>query len=377
MFIAMFKKELKQFLRSKSNILLLFVFPVALITTLSVGLNSMMTSGTDFFEEDNEASKVYYSIEGKDNKYKEGFEQFVSGVEKELKVKFNETSSLDGIREEVDEDKAVLHLNIKEDGFEIYTSKQIILFSASDFFNQYAVYKTIYEFNPKAFENLAEDQYKEYVENEKLQGKGEVTSSEYYTFAELALIILYIAVTVGESVYKENQLRTINRIRLSKVKESVMIASKVSFGICIGIVQTLLIYVYSSTILDVDWGENTIKFIILFIVFSVFASVIGVIVGILAKKDSTVNSTLNILIVIICALGGCYTPMSMIISMPILNKLVFISPIYWINTATSSMVCGYESSAYIIALIIPIILSSICFLAYVGIMKKKGGLQSV
>ena len=384
MFIAMLKKELKQFLRSKSNILLLFIFPIALITTLSVGLNSMMTPGTDFFEKDGEASKVYYTIEGKDSKYEEGFKEFVSGVEEEIEVKFEETSSLENIQEEVDNDKALLHISIKADGFEIYTSKngekirsKIMRSLFESLLNQYAVFDTIGELSPSAFADLAVSQYGEYVSQEKLEGKENVSSSEYYTFAELALIIMYISILVGESVYKENQLKTINRIRLSKIKESVMIAAKVFFGICIGTIQTLVVYVYSSLVLNVDWGKNTFKFIILFIVFSMFASVIGVIVGLLAKKDNTVNSYLNIIIIAICALGGCYTPMALLVSVPILNNVIFISPIYWINTATSSMVCGYESGAYLIALIVPIILSVICFLAYVGIMKKKGGLHSV
>ena len=384
MFIAMFKKELKQFLRTKSNILLLFVFPIALITTLGVGLNSMMSSGSDFFKQDGEASKVYYTIEGKDNKYKEGFKEFTSGIEKELDVKFEETSTLNNIKEEVDTDKSLLHINIKSEGFEIYTSKngekirsKIMRSIFESYLNQYGVYNTIGELNPSAFANLAKSQYEDYVSQEKLDGKENVSASEYYTFAELAMIILYISVTIGESVYKENQLKTINRIRLSKIRESVMVAAKVSFGICIGTVQTLLVYGYSSIVLNVDWGKNTIKFIGLFIVFSIFASVVGVIVGLLAKKENTVNSILNIFIIFICALGGCYTPMAMLISVPILNKVVYFSPIYWINTATSSMVCGYESSAYLISLIIPITLSLICLLAYIGIMKKKGGLHSV
>ena len=384
MFIAMFKKELKQFVRSKGNVLLLFVFPIALITTLAVGLNSMMTSGSDFFADGDEPSKVYYTIEGKDNKYKEGFEEFTSGIEDELKVKFEEISSKEDAEEDVDTEKALLHINIDSEGFEIYTSKngegirsKIMRSLFESFLNQYAVYDTIGELNPEAFKNLAISQYDEYVTEEKLDGKESVSSAEYYTFAELALIILYISVTVGESVYKESQLKTINRIRLSKIKESVMIAAKVAFGICIGILQTLVVYAYSSIVLNVDWGQNTLEFISLFIVFSIFGSVVGVIIGLLAKKDNTVSSVLNIVIIFICALGGCYTPMAMLVSVPVLNKLIFISPIYWINTATSSMICGYESSAYFISVAIPIILSAVCVLAYAVIMKKKGGLQSV
>ena len=53
-----------------------------------------------------------------------------------------------------------------------------------------------------------------------LSGARDITSSEYYTFAELALIIFYVSGIVGESVYNENKLTTINRIRLSKLRKA-------------------------------------------------------------------------------------------------------------------------------------------------------------
>ena len=384
MFIAMLKKEFKQILRSKSDVVLLFIFPIALITTLSLGLNSLMQSSSSFFEENGKAAKVYYSVEGNDNKYRQGFEEFAKGLEDEVDVEFEEVSSREVAQEDVDNDKAILHINITTDGFEMYTSKngekiksKIFRSLFESLIDKYAVYDSIAKLNPKAFANLAESQYQDYVTKEKLQGKDNVSAAEYYTFAELALIILYIVVRVGESVYKENQLKTINRIRLSKLNESLMVLAKVIFGVCIGIVQTLIVYVYSSTALDVDWGKDTIKFILMFIAFSLFASVLGVIIGLLAKKENTVNSVSNILIIIVCALGGCYTPMAMLVSVPVLNKLIYFSPIYWINTAASSMICGYESSAYSIAIIIPIVLSAICLFGYYIIFKKEEGFRSV
>ena len=49
MFIKLLKKEIKQFLRSKSNLIMLFLFPVILITTLSFGLKSLMENTSDKF----------------------------------------------------------------------------------------------------------------------------------------------------------------------------------------------------------------------------------------------------------------------------------------------------------------------------------------
>jgi ABC-2 type transport system permease protein len=381
MLLVMLKKEFKQLLRNKKNIILMFLFPIILITTLSAGLKSMMTS-TDIFGSGDVYSKVYYTIEG-DTKYETGFLAFKQGLEDAVNIKLEETSSLDKVQDEVDKYDALVHIDVTANGFELYSSKngekmrtKIFRSIFESVLNEYAAFDTIGKYNPKAFTNLIENKYDEYVVKKDVAGARDITSSEYYTFAELALIIFYVAGIVGESVYKETQLKTINRIRLSRMNESFLIGAKVISGIIISILQTLLVYVYSTLVLNVNWGENTLKFMSMFLAFGTFASVIGAIVGLVAKNDNTASGVLSVITIVICFLGGCYTPLHLIIGMSPINKLVYLSPIYWINTAISSLLCGIESNAYVIALAVPLGLSGLCLLAYFGISRKKGGLAN-
>lgn len=378
MFLAMLKKEFKQMLRSKKNLIVMFLFPIILITTLSIGLKNMMAS-KDIFGSGNEYSKVYYTING-NTKYAQGFLEFKEGVEEAVNIKFEETSSLDMVEDEVDKYNALVHIEVNDSSFNLYSSKngekiktKIFRGIFESILNEYAAFETIGKYNPRAFENLVQNKYDEYVVKKDIGEARNITSAEYYTFAELALIILYIASIVGESVYKEKQLTTINRIRLSKMRESFLIGAKVLVGIIISILQTLLVYVYSTHVLDVDWGENIFKFMSMFFTFGVFASVIGALVGIIAKNDTTVIGSIQVSIVVICFLGGAYTPLSIMVGMGPISKLLFISPVYWINTAIGSLLCGIESNAYLIALIMPLGLSALCLLAYFGILRNKGG----
>ena len=73
------------------------------------------------------------------------------------------------------------------------------------------------------------------VSNETIGDARNITSTEFYIFAELALIILYLTTTVFESVYKENTLSTINRIKLSNSSEHMIILAKVAMGCMISI----------------------------------------------------------------------------------------------------------------------------------------------
>lgn len=381
MFLVMLKKEFKQLFRNKKNFILLFIFPIVLITTLSVGLKSMMIS-QDLFGSGDNYSKVYYTID-RDTKYEQGFSAFKEGVEDSINIKFEETSSLDKVQDEVDKYDALLHIDVTANGFELYSSKngekiktKIFRSIFESVLNEYAAFDTIGEYNPKAFTNLVQNKYDEYVVKKDVDGAREITSSEYYTFAELALIMFYVAGIVAESVYKENQLKTINRIRLSRMKESILIGAKVATGIIISMLQTLLVFIYSTSVLDVNWGENTLKFMSMFLAFGTFASVIGAIIGLVSKNDSTAAGLLNVITIAIGFLGGSYTPLSMLVGMSPINKLIYFSPIYWINTAISSLLCGIESNAYVIALVLPLGLSALCLLFYFGILRNKGGLAN-
>lgn len=122
MYLAILKKEIKQFLRSKGNIVMLFVFPVILITTLSVGLKDMMSNMEGIFGKESKTSKVYYSLED-ESEYKEGFLAFKKGVEDNINIKFEETSSIDNVIDDVDSHEALAYIDIKKNGFELYSSK--------------------------------------------------------------------------------------------------------------------------------------------------------------------------------------------------------------------------------------------------------------
>ncbi|MGL5648757.1 MAG: ABC transporter permease, partial [Clostridium sp.] len=119
MYLAMLKKDLKQFFREKFNIIILIVFPIVLITTLSVGLQSMM-DGENIFKEDGE-HVVYYSIE-EDSPYKEGFLGFGQAMDESINVKFKEEKKFEDIKEKVDNNEALAYISFKGEKIEYYIS---------------------------------------------------------------------------------------------------------------------------------------------------------------------------------------------------------------------------------------------------------------
>lgn len=278
MFFTIIKKEFKELFRTKGLMILLFLFPLMLITTLSLGLGDLMNDEVKIFGENDETSIVYYSLEDT-SMYKDGFESFTTAIEEQLNISFKKVSSLNAVQSEVDDYKAIAYVAVGQDNFQIYTSS-----------------------------------------------KG----------------------------------------------ENMMIISKVTMGVIIGTMQTLLVYVYSSFVLKVNWSENALKYMLLYIALALFASMIGAIVGIVSKNDTAVSGILFVVTFAFSILGGCCSTREMITSIPFINKLAYISPIYWINTAINIMICNFKSNLYIIALLVPVVLSIIIFIIYIIIMKKRG-----
>lgn len=210
MFFTMIKKEFKELFRTKGLMILLFLFPLMLITTLSLGLGDLMNDEVKIFGENDETSIVYYSLEDT-SMYKDGFESFTTAIEEQLNISFKKVSSLNAVQSEVDDYKAIAYVAVGQDNFQIYTSS-----------------------------------------------KG----------------------------------------------ENMMIISKVTMGVIIGTMQTLLVYVYSSFVLKVNWSENALKYMLLYIALALFASMIGAIVGIVSKNDTAVSGILFVVTFAFSILGG-------------------------------------------------------------------------
>ena len=122
MFFTLIKKEFKQFFRSKSSVVMMFLFPIVLITTLSIGLKGMMSMDNVFGSGD-EYSKVYYTLD-KESKYNDGFKEFIKGVEDSVNIKFENIENEDAAADMVDKGEGILHINVDEEGFKVYTSKK-------------------------------------------------------------------------------------------------------------------------------------------------------------------------------------------------------------------------------------------------------------
>lgn len=372
--LSMIQKEIKQFFRNKGNVIILFFFPLVLITCLGFCLNMFMDSDIDVFSDE----KVLYTIEN-NSKYEEGFNGFKDEFHKQTNLEFEEITDKEKAKILVNEDKAISLVTIGDNGYNYYrselgenTSSKIFRSVLEQTLRTYALVDTVIEENPMMMQEILQVETEKYVHESSIGGKS-ISSFEYYTFAELALIILYISITVAESVYNEGKLRTINRIRLSKASELQLIISKAIVGIIIGILQIAEVYLFSTFVLKVNWGENLLIMVCVLIALAVLSSILGIIIGLLVKESKGIQSALQTIIMAICFAGGCYAPLSMMKSIPLFENIMKLSPVYWVNSALVSLNTGVVNNYATISIVVCLISSIGLVGLYMIIKKMRGG----
>lgn len=373
---SMVKKELKQFFRDRGGVIMMFVFPIALIACLSFSLKSFMGGNIDVFSD----KKVLYTIE-KNSSYEEGFNQFKEEFQKQTTLKFEETNNKEEAIALVDKYDAIALVTINENGYEYYrsndgekTSSKIFRSILEQTLTKYALVDTVIKENPMMIQEILKAEESKYVKEISIGGNI-VTSFEYYTFAELALIILYISLVTSQTVYNESRLKTINRVRLSKATDLQLIVSKAILGVIIGILQIIVVYLFSTFILNVNWGENLVLMILVLLALAVLSSVLGIVVGLSFKDDKNILSTLQAIIIGVCLTGGSYAPLSMLKGIPVFGELIKLSPVYWVNCALTSLNTGVVNSYATTSIVMSLGISVILILAYIIIRKVKGGVK--
>ena len=369
--LNLIRKEIICFFRNKANVTTMFIFPIVLIVIMGFSLNGLMDSDYNIFEN----QIVYYKVNNikSENKYLQLFLDFKQSCEENMKVKFEEIlDDSKGIKN-VNSYKGLAYINIYEDSYNFYRnqkkesiSQKIFRNGFEQFLERYVVIEAIAYENSTSIDNLIKATSNIKVKEEEIFIKG-ISSFEYYTFAELILIILYISQITNSAMYKENVENTIERLKISKSNDFSIIASKVILGTIVGIIQVIVVYIVSKFFLEVNWGEKLIELIMVLISLIIFSSILGVAVSLVFKDNKSASSLINILLIVLGFLGGSYLPISLIKSNLITNMLCLITPTYWANISLLSLSSGIKTNYPIISIMISLelslILLSICIIS--------------
>ena len=375
--LTLIKKETMQFFRSKSNVIVMLIFPIILIFIMGSSLNDIMGMEKNIFDD----KIIYYRINAPiENEVDlQRFYDFMIHFEKNTNVKFIENNNYKEATNDVNNNKAICFMDIYNDDINYFRNEKKENLESKVFRNLYEQYikkytflKSIDKSNPQQMQTVLDYEIKILLKNENINQE-EVDSFTYYTFAILILIILYISTITSMSMYKEQFLHTMTRLKVFNTKKINILLSKIALGIIVGLLQIIIVYIVSTRFFKVNWGDNLLYIFIVLISFIIFSSALGIFMSIIFSNRKICYMANNILIIIMGFLGGSYVPMYLVKSARVTSFLSQITPSYWANTSLLSLSYDVETKYYIISIFISLGLSVLMLILGNLISKLKVG----
>ena len=347
------KKEIIQFFKSKTNVIAMLIFPIVLIFVMGKSLDGLMSMDKNIFS----GKIIYFNIEDSSgNKNLQPFYDFSVQFQKDTEAEFVENTNPEEAIKLVNKNEAICFINVCKDDIKYFRNENGESTESKVFRNLYTQYMKKYifihstsKFEPQKVPQILNTQNNTRVKSERIS-YDEVNSFTYYTFVELTLIILYISTITLTSMYKENTLHKMTRLKISSIKKINIIISKIALGIFIGIMQIIIIYITSTRLFGVNWGQNLIYIFMVLISFIIFSSVLGISISMIFSEEKTAYTFTNMLIIVMGFLGGSYVPLSLVKSARITSFLCELVPNYWVNTAILGLKYNVDTSYYISAI---------------------------
>ena len=351
--IVFMKKEIIQFFKSKTNVIAMLIFPIVLIFVMGKSLDGLMSMDKNIFS----GKIIYFNIEdASGNKNLQPFYDFSVQFQKDTEAEFIENTNHKEAIELVNKNEAICFINVGKEDIKYFRNENEESTESKVFRNLYAQYMKKYIFihstsksEPQKVPQILNAQNNTRVKSEGIS-YDEVNSFTYYTFVELTLIILYISTITSISMYKENTLHTMTRLKTSSIKKINIIISKIALGIVIGIMQIILVYITSTKLFGVNWGQKLIYIFVVLISFIIFSSVLGISISMIFADQKTAYTLTNMLIIVMGFLGGSYVPLCLVKSARITSFLCQLVPNYWVNIALLGLKYNVDTSYYISAI---------------------------
>ncbi|WP_419725469.1 ABC transporter permease [Terrisporobacter petrolearius] len=375
--LTLIKKEVKQFFRQKINVIMMIIFPVILIFIMGKSLNGLMTIDANIFNN----KIIYYRVNAPiENEVDlQRFYDFMIHFEKNTNVKFIENNNYKDIIKDVNNNKAICFMDFYDNDINYFRSEKTESTESTVFRNLYEQYmkkytflQSIYKSNPEKIKEVLDYEIKTWLKDEGIEKK-QVNAFTYYTFAQLILIILYISNLTSISMYKGEYLHTKTRFKSPKTNKINILLSKIAFGVVIGILQIITVYIVSTKFFNVSWGGNLLYIFMVLISLIVFSSILGIFMATIFSNKKICYMVNNILIIIMGFLGGSYVPICLVKSERVTSFLSEIIPSYWANISILSLSYDIKTKYYIFSIFISLSLSLLMLILGSLISKLKAG----
>lgn len=148
------------------------------------------------------------------------------------------------------------------------------------------------------------------IEYEPLNDRPAMTSRAYYALAMTAMFVLFGAGYGSKFLLEEKRMKTYDRMAASGVKKSAIVIGKATTMFFIILLQMLVLYIFSTIVLKVEWGS--IDTLLLIFIASAFAVAgLGILLATIVYSSNSYNIGnlfTSFLVQVLSVLGGSMIP---------------------------------------------------------------------
>ena len=159
--------------------------------------------------------------------------------------------------------------------------------------------------------------------------------ADYVIPGYLVMFVFFAAAVTAESIVRERQNNTLERLLASSVRQSSILGGMFTGTALRGLIQILVFWLVGILIFKMDLGISPLAVIILSILMVVMSSAFAVMLATLAKTQRSSGSLATVTALILAPLGGCWWPLFILPKW--LQTMAKVSPHAWANTGFNKL----------------------------------------
>lgn len=416
MFFSLIKKQLTVMYRNPTEIVLLLILPMGLITILSFALESIMNGDSEMteiniafvqHESEQQQLKLFFEEVGETIPMKEQVMQNLQEmlpvsvlknqlledpeIKKFIQVTDMEKSNLDKERNNGEYDAIIeipsgftkdylfsIIFEGKQPSFNVYLNEEkqlasTVMQSILDHYQkQYSIF-THLDQNGLLSGEMEIPTANISSEIKTIASQENISSSTYYTFSMAVMFILYIASTLASHAFIEKNTHIFDRIVLAQVSSIQYLLSIIVSTIILAFIQIALLFTFSYFIFGLTFDNIPLYFILTFSLSLVVAGISAFLSSINYRFNSADASNIfsSSIVAILAFFGGSYFNVSSL--SPVLAKVGEWTPN---GAALEGYLLIAQNGAFseLVPLLVNlIILASIFLVLAIVLFPKRGG----
>jgi ABC-2 type transport system permease protein len=197
---------------------------------------------------------------------------------------------------------------------------------------------------------------------EKVGEVEEENPANYVIPGYLVMFVFFAAAVTAESIVRERQNNTLERLLATSVKKESILGGMFSGTLIRGLIQILIFWVVGILVFHIDLGLSPLAVIILSILMVIMSAAFALMLATLAKTQRSAGSLAVVTALVLAPLGGCWWPLFILPRW--LQNVAKISPHAWATTGFNKlMLFGADFGA-----VVPEMLALVGFAVVFGLI---------